>query len=142
MKKFQKWGPKSQIRNGYGIRLYFNSLQRPWWPRKHEIGYAPGLYLAPWKQCFWGLPYPPKPKSGFVGQKVDFWKVDWIRSMLSNSTSDHFLSVGESLGTHFRPPTTFWRHLAKKYFLEFFTLILAYFWLQSKQNREQKFEKW
>ena len=38
---FQKWSPKSKIRNGYDLRLYVNYLRRLWWPLKCEIRCAP-----------------------------------------------------------------------------------------------------
>ena len=41
---FQKWSPKSKIRNGYDLRLYVNSLRRLWWPLKCEIGCAPAPF--------------------------------------------------------------------------------------------------
>ena len=130
---FQKWSPKSKIRNGEALRLCLDCLPRLWRPSRPEIGNAPSLWLSPWKPMFLQLFRATRAsellelQSSFSSPKIVFWKCFSNGPIRSNMASDDFLDVPKWSGTHFRPPTSFGKHLAKKEFFEFVWLFWSNF---------------
>ena len=88
----------------------------------HDCGDPPDLKLAMppasnsahENHCFYSTSELLELQSSFSSPKIDFWKCLSNGPIRSNMASDDFLDVPEWSGIHFRPPTSFGNHLAKK----------------------------
>ena len=147
MSIFQKWSLKSKIRNGYGLRLYVNSLRRLWWPWKPIIGCAPALSRTPIKHCFSkaliALHSPSSQKPHFWLRKSIFEKL--FKIILSSQiwllmTFWMSESHRESISDPLRAFGNIWQKKKFWIFFRIFLLILACFslfllWKWSKIER-------
>ena len=115
-------------------------------PADLELVMPPASNSAHENHCFYSPSEILELQSIFSSPKIDFWKCLSNGPIRSNIASDDFLDVPGWSGAHFRPPTSFGNHLAKKRFLTFLKQFLLHFSLKMKQkwiwkHRKSNFSK-